>query len=120
MNANADPKLPADADWLDGLLAQDGRAFRDAYIADEGFTAAVMQALPAPVTLPAWRRPVAAALWGCAVAALAVAAPTALLDVAREAYRLLAAQPVSLSGIGAATLVFGAGFWGAAAYALRK
>ena len=120
MTSNSDPSLSANADWLDGLLADDGLAHRDGYIADEGFTARVMQALPAPFAAPAWRRPVVVALWGCAAAALAVAAPTALLDVAREAYRLLAAQPVSLSGIGTATLVLGAGFWGAAAYALRR
>ena len=53
-------------DWLDRLLADDASEHRDLYVADDGFTARVMAALPAPVTAPAWRKPVVVALWGVA------------------------------------------------------
>ncbi len=109
----------AGADWLDRLLAADVVAHRDAYVADDGFTARVMAQLPAPVLAPAWRKPAIVALWGVAAAGLAMAAPGAVLDVAREAYRLLAAQPVSLSGMaGAAAAMIGL-TWVAAAWSLR-
>ena len=109
----------AGGDWLDRLLADDGRAHRDAYVADEGFTARVMQVLPAPLTLPTWRKPVVLALWGVAAAGIALAVPSAVLDVGREAYRLLAAQPVSLSGIAGAVVAMFALTSAAAAYTLR-
>ena len=109
----------AGSDWLDRLLADDARAHRDAYVADEGFTARVMQALPAPLTLPAWRKPVVLALWGVAAAGIAFAMPSAVLDVGREAYRLLAAQPVSLSGIAGALVAMIALTSAAGAYTLR-
>jgi hypothetical protein len=109
----------ADVDWLDGLLAADAQEGRAAYIADAGFTARVMRALPAPMALPSWRRPAIAALWGVGAVALAVTLPGAALDLAREAYRLLAAHPVSLSGIAGAVACAGVLTWTAAAYALR-
>ena len=81
-----------------------------------------MQALPAsvstaPLTLPAWRKP-AVVLWGVALVEFR-ALPAAALDVAREAYRLLGAYPVSLSGMVGALLFAGTLSWSAAAYALR-
>ena len=106
-------------DWLDGLLESDARDDRSAYIADAGFTARVMQALPVPLTLPAWRKPAVVALWGVALAGVSLALPAAALDVAREAYRLLGAHPVSLSGMVGALLFAGALSWSAAAFALR-
>ncbi|MEO8754195.1 MAG: hypothetical protein ABI624_16110 [Casimicrobiaceae bacterium] len=109
-------------DWLDRLLAEDGEAHRHAYVADDGFTARVLLALPAlhaPFALPAWRKPVVLALWGVAAAGMAMAMPSAMLDVAREAYRLLAAQPVSLSGIAGAVVAMIALTSAAAAYSLR-
>jgi hypothetical protein len=109
----------AGGDWLDRVLADDARAYRDAYVADEGFVARVMQALPAPLALPAWRKPVVLALWGVAAAGIALAMPSAVLEVGREAYRLLAAQPVSLSGIAGAVVAMIAVTSAAAAYTLR-
>jgi hypothetical protein len=106
-------------DWLDGLLESDARDERSAYIADAGFTARVMQALPAPLTLPAWRKPAVVALWGVALAGIALALPSAALDIAREAYRLLGAHPVSLSGMVSALVFAGALSWSVGAYALR-
>ena len=78
-----------------------------------------MQALPAPLTLPAWRRPAVLALWVVALAGISVALPGAALDVAREAYRLLGAHPVSLSGMVGTLLFAGALSVSGAAYALR-
>ncbi len=114
------PAVPTDDAWLERLLADDGAATRDAYVDDGGFTARVMAALPAATALPPWRKPVVIALWGIAAAGIAVALPGAALEVGREAYRLLAAQPVSLSGIaGAALALFGLTSI-AAAYTLRN
>jgi hypothetical protein len=102
-------------DWLDGLLDADAREARSAYISDE---ARVMHALPAG-TLPAWRKPAVLALWGVALAGISLALPGAVVEVAREAYKLLAAHPVSLSGMAGALFCAGALSWSAAAYALR-
>jgi hypothetical protein len=88
-------------DWLDDVL----RAGDD-YIADDGFTARVMSSLPPPAALPKWRRP-------------AVAAPGAMIDVGREAYRLLATVPISISGIASAMVAIVAATSAAAAFTLR-
>lgn len=119
-----DPQSPrsADADdWLDGLLAADGAEQRADYVADDGFTARVMAKLPAPVlALPAWRKPVLVVLWAIAALVLAIAMPGAVLEVGRGAYRLLAAQPVSLSGIAGAAVAMIGLTWAATAYTLRR
>jgi len=119
MTQDRDPSLPDADDWLDGLLHADAAATREAYIADDGFTARVMQATPTAAALPAWRKPAVAVLWGAAAAGLALAMPGALLDVAREGYRLLATQPVSLSGLAATAVAMLALTGAAAAYTLR-
>jgi hypothetical protein len=119
MNDGGRNALNAGDDWLDGLLLADARDHAGAYVADDGFTARVLRALPAPVVLPAWRKPAIAVLWGTAAVGLAFVLPAAAVDVAREAYRLLAAHPVSLSGIAGALIGAGALTWSAAAYALR-
>ena len=106
-------------DWLEALLVADGAATREAYIKDDGFTAKVMAALPAVIALPAWRKPALVVLWGVAAGGLAIAAPGAMLDVAREAYRLLATQPVSLVGIAGAVAAMLALTGAGAAYVLR-
>jgi hypothetical protein len=106
-------------DWLDQCLTDDARADGETYIADDGFTAKVMAALPAPVVAPPWRKPFVIGLWGVAAAGAAVAMPSLFLDVAREAYRLLAAYPISLSGIAGAAVAMGALSCAAAAYSLR-
>lgn len=109
----------ADDAWLDHLLADDALQVRDAYIADEGFTARVMAVLPSAATLPAWRKPIVVGLWVIAGVCAALALPSAVLDVGREAYRLLAAQPISLSDLAGAAVAMIAITWGGAAYALR-
>jgi len=114
-----DRTTDANDDWLEALLVADGAASRDAYIGDDGFTAKVMAALPAAMALPSWRKPALVVLWGVAAAGVAIAAPGAVLDVAREAYRLLATQPVSLAGIAGAMATMLALTGAAAAYMLR-
>jgi hypothetical protein len=110
----------AQHDWLDDLLREDAADSGHSYIADDGFTSRVMSALPSPAALPKWRKPAVAVLWGVAAAGLAVAAPGAAVDVAREAYRLLATVPVSISGIVTAmAAVVAATGAAAAAYTLR-
>ena len=119
MNEAGSKSLATGDDWLDGLLRADAREHAADYLTDDGFTARVLRALPVVVAWPAWRKPAVAALWTAAAVGLALALPNAAIDVAREAYRLLAAQPVSLSGIAGALVCMGALTWGAAAYTLR-
>jgi hypothetical protein len=121
---HTDPDLrsdPADG-WLDRLLAADAATHRDAYLDDAGFTARVMTALPTPASaaLPRWRKPAVTALWATAGLGLAFALPGTALDVSREAFRLLAAQPFSLSGVAAALVAFGIATWTGTAWAMRR
>lgn len=115
------PSPAAGDDWLDGLLHTDAAATREDYIADDGFTARVMDALPdaRAGAMPAWRKPAVALLWGAAAGGLAIAMPGPLLEVAREGYRLLATQPVSLSGLAGVAVAMLALSGAAAAYTLR-
>lgn len=106
-------------DWLEAALRADAREHADAYVADDGFTARVMNALPAPA-VPAWRRPAVLGMWIVAAAGAAVSVPDIAVDVGREAFRLLAAQPISLPQIGAALGALALATWAAAAYALRS
>ena len=118
---HTDPDLRDDADaWLDRLLVEDAAQHRDAYLDDAGFTARVMHALPPAAALPRWRKPAVTALWATAGLGLAFALPGAALDVSREAFRLLAAQPISLSAVAAALVAFGVATWTGAAWVLRR
>jgi hypothetical protein len=121
MTADTTPPTAAnERDWLDAALVADGRDHAASYVDDAGFTARVMAALPAPAAVaPRWRRPAVAALWTVAAAGAAIALPGTVLDVGREAFRLLAAQPVSVAQIAAMLAAAGAATWGAAAWALR-
>ena len=105
--------------WLDRLLMDDAQRVRDDYIEDNGFTARVMATLPSLTALPAWRKPVVFGLWAIASVGIALALPSAVLDIGREAYRLLAAHPMSLSGLAGAAAAMGVVTWAGAAYALR-
>lgn len=110
----------ASADWLDALLADEAAGHRADYIRDEGFTARVMQMLPAPDALPAWRKPIVAALWLVAAALLATMLPGTAHDLAREVITLFAARPFSLSTLGLAIAAIGVATWTGAAVALRR
>jgi hypothetical protein len=98
-------------DWLDDILLRE----EDEYIGDDGFTARVMSSLPPPAALPRWRKPAVVTLWGVAAAGIAIAAPGAMIDIGREAYRLLATVPVSISGIASAMVAIVAATSAAAA-----
>jgi hypothetical protein len=111
---------PADDDWLDATLAAAGREHRAQYIADDGFTAGVLAKLPPPPALPAWRRRAVATLWTAAAAGFALALPGTFAELGREAFRIVAAQPVSLAQIAAGILALGIGSWTAAYWALRR
>ena len=107
----ASPERDTPRDWVDRLLADDAHDYAQSYIDDAGFAAKVMQQLPAPATLPAWRKPAATLLWAAVGLGLAFTLPGAALDVAREAFKLFAAKPFSLSEIAAVLAVLGMGTW---------
>jgi hypothetical protein len=120
MSIDNDRELRHDA-WIDEVLKADAREHADDYILDDGFTARVVAELPPAIApTPRWRRPAVVALWGAAAAGAAIALPDLALGVGREAFRLLAAQPISLPQIGAALVAIGIATWSAAVYALRN
>ena len=122
MSERNDTASAASDDWLERLLAADGSDHRAGYLADDGFTARVAAALPAPVTvaMPAWRKPVVALLWTIAAAGIALALPEALADAASAIVRLLGHQPVSLANVAVGLVALGVASWAGAAYALRR
>jgi hypothetical protein len=115
--ANADSDL---ADWLEQALRLDASEQRAGHVDDGGFTARVMAALPAPLAAPRWRKPVEWALWGVAGTAIAASLPGFATELAREMFRLVASQPISLPHIATALVAIGAATWGGAAYVLRR
>ncbi len=119
MNDDSNTVNSADDSWLESLLRTDGEAHRGDYVADEGFTARVMDAIPAPAALPAWRKPALAAVWAVAGLGIAVALPGAITDVAQDALRILFAQHFSLRDIGAGILGIAGLSWAGTLYALR-
>lgn len=120
MTSDIDRERRHDA-WIEQLLEADARDHAGDYIHDEGFTARVIAGLPPVLEVaPRWRKPAVVALWGVAAAGAAVALPELALDVGREAFRILAAQPVSLPQIGAGLIALAVATWSAAAYALKS
>ena len=115
--AHSDRDMPAD--WLDRLLVDEAAVSRD-YIDDAGFTASVMARLPAPASLPAWRKPAVTVLWAAVGLGLAFTLPNAAVDVAREAFKLFAAKPFALSEVLAAIALAGAGLWTTAIVAWKR
>lgn len=107
-------------DWLDRLLADDASTHARDYIDDAGFTSKVMAQLPAPASLPAWRKPAVTALWAAVGLGLAFTLPSAAVDVAREAFKLFAAKPFSLSEVLAVVALAGAGMWTTAIVAWKR
>ena len=110
-----DPPLPDD--WLERALHLDAEEHRADHVDDAGFAARVMAALPAPLAAPRWRKPVEWALWGVAGTAIAASLPELATDVAREIYRVLASQPISLPHVAAAIVAVGLATFGGAALA---
>jgi hypothetical protein len=109
----------ANFDWIERALETDAREHADAYVADDGFTSAVMARLPERAVLPAWRGPVLALLWLIAAAAVVVALPDLFYDVFRGLVAIVVAQPLTWSRVAAAVLVLGALTWSTIVYAMR-
>jgi len=107
-------------DWLDTALRVHGAVHRDDYVDDGGFTARVMDALPPPAALPAWRKPALAVLWAIAGAGAVLTLPGLVTDVVREMLRIVGAHPVSLSGIATGVAALAAASWAAAVYTLHR
>jgi hypothetical protein len=59
-------------------------------------------------------------MWGLAGAGAIVSFPQVAVGVGREAFILLATQPITLPQIGAAVVAVGVAMWAAAAYALKS
>jgi hypothetical protein len=112
-------ELDTAGDWLEEVLRADGREQRSAYVADDGFTAAVLAGLPEPARLPAWRRPVVALLWLCAGAAAALAVPGLFDEVFRSTVGLLVAQRMGLVDVAGFLTLLGGLTCGTLVYAAR-
>ena len=117
------PAAPAPADdWLDSALRAEGREHRAEYVADDGFTAAVMAKLPPPLVapLPKWRKRAVIGLWTAAGIGAVIAFPGTYADFAREYFRVVAGHPVSLGQIVSGVVMLGIGSWTAMVWALRR
>jgi len=119
-DANIASDRPRPDDWLERALRLDAAEHRADHVDDAGFAARVMAALPAPLAAPRWRKPVEWALWGVAGTAIAASLPGLATDVAREMFRILASQPISLPHVAAAIVAVGLATFGGAALALRR
>ena len=120
MNQPLSPSNEPNADWLDAALRDDAFDHRGAYLADDGFTARVMEMLPAPATLPAWRKRAVIGMWAVAGVGFAVALPGTYADLVREFFRIAVGHPVSLAQIATGVVVLGIGSWTAMVWALRR
>jgi hypothetical protein len=109
----------SELDWVEQALKADARAASEIYIADDGFTAALMARLPAPAQLPAWRTPVIALLWLILGGAVVAALPDAFYDVFRAFAATFVGQPLTLSKIAVALALLGTLTWGTLVYAAR-
>lgn len=109
----------SDDGWLEQALRADAREHASAYVADDGFTSAVVARLPAAVALPAWRRPVVVLLGIIAGGAVAALLPDLFYALFRDLAALLVGQSLSWSNILAALLLLGATTWSTLVYAMR-
>ena len=107
-------------DWLDQALRADAVERSAAYLADDGFTARVLERLPPAAALPAWRRPVVVLLWLVAAAAAAAALPDLFYDLFRSVLATVVAQPLTLPRIAVVLTMLGAAAWSTILYALRE
>jgi hypothetical protein len=114
------PKMNAAGDdWLEGVLRADATEHAASYLADEGFTARVLERLPRPVALPAWRRPVVALLWAVVGIAVVLAVPIWFEDVFRGAAALFFGHRFTLSDLAVILTLFGGATWSALFFAAR-
>ena len=115
-----DPDSARDDDWIEALLREDAREHAQRVVADDGFTARVVTAIPAPVTLPPWRTPLLVGMWAAAGLGLATMLPDALRDTAQDVLRFIVAQHFSLRDVGVVVLAFAGASWAGTLYALRQ
>ena len=109
------------SDWVDGPACATPASTRARYIDDAGFTAQRHgRRCRRPAAVPAWRKPAIVALWALAGVGSPSRCRVSRSTSRREAYRLLAAQPVSLPRIAFMVAALGAATWTAAAVALRS
>jgi len=108
-----------DGDWLEQALRADGHAYRSAYVADDGFSLRILQALPRAVTPPAWRKPVLALMWTGAEIAALLAIPGLFDDVFRGAVAMFVGHRLGIGDIAGLVIALGAATWGTLIYALR-
>jgi hypothetical protein len=119
MSENTGAAAAAQDDWLERALREDGGNHRSDYLADDGFTARVVAALPAPAALPAWRKPAIALLWTAAACGIALALPREAAGAMDEVVRFLSRQPVSIADIGMGAVALLLASWAGTIYALR-
>jgi hypothetical protein len=113
-------RTPGTDDWLEEALRADATAHAGAYLADDGFTARVLERLPQPAALPAWRRPIVVLLWLVAAGAAAAALPELFYDVFRGLMATVVSQPITLPRIALALTMLGAVAWSTIVYAMRE
>ncbi|HXX86318.1 MAG TPA: hypothetical protein VEN29_20360 [Casimicrobiaceae bacterium] len=106
-------------DWLEQALRGEGHEHRSVYIADDGFTAAVVARLPRPVTVPAWRRAAVVLLWLCAGVAALLIVPGAFDQAFRATLGMIVGQHWGLADVAGLLMLFAAMTWGAVVYAMR-
>jgi hypothetical protein len=107
-------------DWIERSLVEAGREHRTEYIADDGFTASVASRLPAPLTVPSWRRPVVAMLWILGGVLVAISLPGLFDQLVRGVMTILIAHRVGFVDVVMAFMVLGAITWSTLVYAARS
>ena len=108
-----------DGDWLDAALEVAAQEHRAAYVADDGFTAKVIEHLPGVPMLPAWRQPAIVLLWLLAGGAAMVSVPSAFDDAFRGSVALVLGYRMGLADFAALLVLFGAAAWTSLVYAAR-
>ena len=119
-NQDHHPTIVPDDDWVEAMLRADAREHEGDYVPDAGFTARVMDAIPAPVALPAWRKPLLAGVWAAAGLGLATILPDTLRDAAQDVIAFFMSQHYSLRDIGVAVLSLAGASWAGTLYMLRR
>ena len=117
-NTESQPAHPAN-DWLDDVLRADAVEHSAAYIADDGFTARVLERLPQPASLPAWRRPFVALLWAVIGVSVLMALPIWFDEAFRGAAALVFGHRFTLSDLAIVIVLLGAMTWSALFVAAR-
>ena len=108
-----------DGDWLDQALRAEGRDHRAAYIADDGFTAAVIGRLPRPVIVPAWRGAAVDLLWLVAAVAAVLIVPGVFDQAFRGAVAIFVGHRMGFADIAGLLMLVAAMTWGVVVYAMR-